>query len=100
VRSAAPKQVVARGIWIAWTIAFLGGVLVVIATVLALTDPCAEGGQATVRAACEPSQTATLAARLAILGTSLAVIGGVGAAMVLFRRRSSPWRDASGTKKG
>lgn len=95
-----PNPLVAHALWIAWTIVFLGGLLVVVATGLALTDPCAEGGRAAVRAACEPSQTAIRAARLAIVGTSLAVIGGVGATMALFRRRSSRSRDASRTDNG
>jgi hypothetical protein len=74
-----------RGVWVAWTFAFVGGLAVLGAVVLLLGDPCVDASDAVRTAACDGSRMAMLSV-LALGGTVLAVIGG-GIATVLSLRR-------------
>lgn len=76
----------ARGIWIAWSLAFVGGLAVIGAVTLALYHPCLQDGQALGTEACDGPVGPSLVVALTGLGTVLAVIGGIGAAVMTMRR--------------
>lgn len=68
-----------RPIWIAWSLALLGGLAVLAATALVLGDPCADGAPCT-------STSVSVATALAVAGTVVAVIGGLVATWLTLRR--------------
>lgn len=67
-----------RAMWMAWLLALGGGLAVLGASWLVLGHPCLQGGPCT-------SPTVTVAAGLALLGTALAVIGGLAATYLAVR---------------
>ncbi|MFA9430029.1 hypothetical protein [Egicoccus sp. AB-alg2] len=70
-----------RAMWLAWGLAFAGGLAVMVAAVLALLHPCTREGACT-------ADSLALAGYLAMGGTATAVTGGVGSAVLLVRRRT------------
>lgn len=68
-----------RGIWTAWALALVGGLLVLGASALVLTDPCVAGTPCT-------STPMTVATGLAVAGTALAAVGGGVATYLTVRR--------------
>jgi hypothetical protein len=83
-------------IWVAWAAVVLGGLAVLAAVVLALRDPClGEGGDAGALEACAAATLLPAVTALTIGGTLLAVVGGLGAALLTVRnlRRSPPVHD-------
>lgn len=83
--------------WTAWAAVVFGGLAVLAAVALALRDPClGDGDTATLQTleACASGTLLGVVTGLTIGGTTLAVLGGLGAAMLAVRRlRSAP--DAS-----
>ena len=68
-----------RPIWVAWGLALVGGLAVIIAAGLVLNDPCVDSGVCT-------STRATVATALALGGTAIAVVGGLVATYLTVRR--------------
>ena len=68
-----------RPIWVAWTLALVGGLAVIVAAIMVLNDPCVEGGPCT-------STTVHVATALAVGGTAIAVTGGLAATYLTVRR--------------
>jgi hypothetical protein len=68
-----------RPIWVAWALALVGGLAVIVAAIMVLNDPCVEGGPCT-------SRTVTVATALAVSGTAVAVTGGLAATYLTVRR--------------
>ena len=66
--------------WLAWGLALLGGLLVILAAVLALANPCTQQGDCT-------AESLALPGYLAMGGTVAAVVGGIASALQLVRRR-------------
>jgi hypothetical protein len=79
------------GLWVAWGLAFVGGVAVLAAAVLVLSDPCTEAGSRLATSACAGSPS-PLASTLALGGTAVAVLGGLTATLLTVRR----WSRRSG----
>jgi hypothetical protein len=75
-----------RGIWLAWSLALLGGLAVIGAVVLALYHPCLQDGPALAREGCDGPVTPGLVVTLTVLGTLSAGIGGDGATGLARRR--------------
>ncbi len=75
-----------RAIWLAWSLAFLGGLTVIGAVVLALYHPCLQEGPALAGDGCAGPVTPGLVVALTGLGTVSAVLGGVGATALTLRR--------------
>lgn len=75
-----------RGIWVAWSLALLGGLAVIGAVTLALYHPCLQEGQALARDGCGGPVTPGLVVTLTAVGTLSAVIGGLGATVLTLRR--------------
>jgi hypothetical protein len=75
-----------RGIWLAWSLAFVGGLAVIGAVMLALYHPCLRDGQALATDGCSGAVSPTLVVALTGVGTVLAVIGGIGATAMTLRR--------------
>ena len=74
-----------RPIWVAWSLALVGGLAVLVAAILVLNDPCVEGGPCT-------SGSVTVATALAVAGTAVAVTGGLVAAYLTVRRSGADRR--------
>lgn len=75
------------GIWASWGLALAGGLAVLIAAIVALTDACAAGGPDAVGSeACAGGVPLTLVQLLTAGGTALAVLGGVTATALTLRR--------------
>ena len=68
-----------RPIWAAWTLALVGGLAVIAAAIMALNDPCVDGGPCT-------STAVQVASGLAVVGTVVAVTGGLLATYLTVRR--------------
>jgi hypothetical protein len=83
-------------VWIAWAAVVLGGLAVLAAVALALRDPClGEGDTATLDTleACASGTLLGVVTALTVGGTALAVLGGLGAAVLAVRRlRDTPER--------
>jgi hypothetical protein len=83
-------------VWIAWAAVVLGGLAVLAAVALALRDPClGEGDTATLDTleACASGILLGVVTALTVGGTALAVLGGLGAAVLAVRRlRDTPER--------
>lgn len=75
-----------RSIWFAWSLAFLGGLAVIGAVMLALYHPCLQDGQALASDGCTGPVTPGLVVALTGLGTVSAVLGGIGATVLTLRR--------------
>lgn len=75
-----------RGIWLAWSLALLGGLAVIGAVMLALYHPCLQEGPSLARGGCDGPVTPGLVVTLTVLGTLSAVIGGLGATVLTMRR--------------
>lgn len=74
-------------IWTAWALALVGGLAVVAAAIVALTDPCAEGGLTAATAeSCAQGVPLGLVQTLTLGGTALAIVGGVAATALTVRR--------------
>jgi hypothetical protein len=74
-----------RGIWVAWSFAFLGGLAVIAAVMLALYHPCLQDERALGSQGCELVSPGLVVA-LTGLGTVSAVTGGVIATALMLRR--------------
>lgn len=89
-----------RAVWAAWTAVAVGGLAVLGAVALALRDPClAERDRTTIDAleACASDTLLSVVTALTIGGTTLAVLGGLGAAMLAVRRvRAMPTATSRG----
>lgn len=70
-----------RAVWFAWTLAFVGGLVVAGAAIRVLLHPCVR----TVVTCTDDALTFT--SRLALVGTVAAVGGGVAAMALVLRRR-------------
>jgi hypothetical protein len=82
-----------RGIWMAWGLALLGGLAVLVGVVVALLDPCLQDGRSLTSDSCVGTVTPTLVTGLALGGTVLAVVGGLSATVLTLRRpRPEPLR--------
>jgi hypothetical protein len=80
-----------RATWTAWAAVLLGGLAVLAAVALALRDPCLGEGDAPTLETLEACAAGTLlgvVTALTIGGTTLAVLGGIGAALLAVRRLS------------
>jgi hypothetical protein len=75
-----------KAIWTAWGLAFAGGIAVLLAAIMVLGDPCAEGAPCT-------STRVTVATGLAVAGTAVAVTGGLVATYLTVR---GPGPDEAG----
>lgn len=75
-----------RGVWVAWSMVFVGAIAVLGAALYALTDPCVELAEATRATGCV-GRNPTLVMALALIGTTVAVIGGTIATILTLRRR-------------
>ncbi len=74
-------------IWLAWALAFVGGLAVIGAVMLALYHPCLQDGQALATEGCRDGLVGpNLVVGLTGIGTVLAVIGGIGATALTLRR--------------
>lgn len=71
-----------RPVWVAWGLALVGGLAVIVAVGLVLNDPCVDSD------ACAPAR-ADVAAVLALAGTAVAVVGGLVATYLTVRRSES-----------
>jgi len=76
----APVRRPSPAMWLAWGLALLGGLVVILAVVLALAHPCTQRGDCT-------ADSLALPGYLAIGGSVAAVVGGIGSALQLVRRR-------------
>lgn len=81
-----PAASAGRGIWVAWALAFLGGLAVLGAVAVALLDPCLQDGRALATAECATAAGPTMAVALTAGGTALAIVGGLSAAVMTLRR--------------
>jgi xanthine/uracil/vitamin C permease (AzgA family) len=82
-----------RGVWIAWGLAFAGGLAVLVGVGLALTHPCLQEGAALAGESCDGAVTPMLVSTLAAAGTIVAVVGGLTATVLTLRRpRPEPLR--------
>lgn len=82
-----------RGVWIAWGLALVGGLAVLVGVGLALTQPCLQEGAALAGEPCEGVVTPTLVSTVAASGTIVAVVGGLTATVLTLRRpRPEPLR--------
>jgi hypothetical protein len=81
-------------VWTAWAAVAVGGLAVLAAVALALRDPCLGDGDAVTLATVEACATGTrlgVVTALTVGGTTLAVLGGLGAALLtLGRLRGAP----------
>jgi hypothetical protein len=81
-------------VWTAWAAVVVGGLAVLAAVALALRDPCLGDGDAVTLATVESCATGTrlgVVTALTVGGTTLAVLGGLGAALLTLRRlRGAP----------
>jgi hypothetical protein len=81
-------------VWAAWTAVVVGGLAVLAAVALALRDPCLGNGDTVTLQTLEACASGTLlgvVTGLTVGGTTLAVVGGLGAAVLAVRRlRSTP----------
>jgi hypothetical protein len=78
-----------RAVWTAWAAVLVGGLAVLAAVALALRDPCLGDRDALTLATLEACASGTLlgvVTALTIGGTTVAVLGGVGAALLTVRR--------------
>lgn len=75
-----------RGVWIAWALAFVGGLAVLAGVVLVLNDPCVDAGEAVRSGACSDAELGAVTA-LVFGGTGAAVVGGATAAVLTVRDR-------------
>jgi hypothetical protein len=75
-----------RGIWLAWGLALLGGLAVLVGVAMALLDPCLQDGRSLTSDSCVGTTTPMLVTGLALGGTVLAVVGGLSATVQTLRR--------------
>lgn len=75
-----------KAIWVAWGLAFIGGLAVLIAAALVLNDPCMDAGPCT-------STRVNVATGLAVGGTAVAVTGGLVATYLTVRGTESGRRS-------
>jgi hypothetical protein len=75
-----------RGVWIAWSLALVGGLAVLGAVALALLHPCLQDGRALVSESCDGTSAPALVIALTTGGTLLAVVGGLAATLLTVRR--------------
>lgn len=74
-----------RPVWIAWSLALLGGLAVIVAAAMVLRDPCLEVASCT-------ATTVRAATALAVAGTAVAATGGLVATYLTVRRSSADRR--------
>lgn len=77
-----------RWLWLAWGLTALGGAGFLFGLLLVLRDPCVDLATAEIAAACDGVSTEVVA--LTLGGTTVAVAGGVLAAVVSLRSRRPP----------
>lgn len=73
-----------RLLWVAWSLAVVGGGSVFAGLLIILRDPCVDAATATVAATCDGLPP--LAVALALGGTAVAVVGGLLATVISLRR--------------
>ena len=75
-----PTRGPSAALWVAWGLALAGGLAVTTAVITSLLHPCMRTATCTAGALSGPGY-------LALAGTVIAIVGGVGSAVLLVRRR-------------